>query len=129
MFYKAQWYRGNIGILPWRNRHSVNCSPPLIEQERDASITQLLKVSLLALPRIFIRLVVLTFSVGRRILVPGPQNEELGVPVANPAEGKGETQTGEKIKGTLGAAAGPSPGSGKWTEDLIGKIKRRGKGK
>ncbi|XP_068392484.1 LOW QUALITY PROTEIN: ELKS/Rab6-interacting/CAST family member 1-like [Eschrichtius robustus] len=39
----------------------------------------------------------------RRIVVPGPQNEELGVPVANPAEGKGETQTGEKIKGTLGA--------------------------
>ncbi|KAM9030539.1 uncharacterized protein AAG666_008224 isoform 1-T1 [Megaptera novaeangliae] len=35
-----------------------------LKQERDASITQLLKVSLLALPRIFIRLVVLTFSVG-----------------------------------------------------------------
>lgn len=50
------------------------------------------------------------FVIPRRILVPGPQNEELGVPVANPAEGKGETQTGEKIKGTLGAAAGPSPG-------------------
>ncbi|XP_059773707.1 uncharacterized protein LOC132362736 isoform X2 [Balaenoptera ricei] len=35
-----------------------------LKQERDASITQLLKVSLLALPRIFIRLVILTFSVG-----------------------------------------------------------------
>ncbi|XP_059775116.1 uncharacterized protein LOC132363431 [Balaenoptera ricei] len=75
----------------------------MLIKERDSSITQLLKVSLLALPRIFIKLVILTFSVGRRILVPGPQNEELGVPVANPAEGKGETQTGEKIKGTLGA--------------------------
>ncbi|KAM9040382.1 LOW QUALITY PROTEIN: ELKS/Rab6-interacting/CAST family member 1-like [Megaptera novaeangliae] len=54
----------------------------------------------------------------RRILVPGPQNEELGVPVANPAEGKGETQTGEKIKGTLGAAAGPSPDSQAfWTSE------------
>ncbi|XP_059773719.1 LOW QUALITY PROTEIN: ELKS/Rab6-interacting/CAST family member 1-like [Balaenoptera ricei] len=54
----------------------------------------------------------------RRILVPGPQNEELGVPVANPAEGKGETETGEKIKGTLGAAAGPSPDSQAfWTSE------------
>ncbi|XP_067552255.1 uncharacterized protein [Pseudorca crassidens] len=38
-----------------------------------------------------------------RILVPGPHNEELGVPVASPAERKGETEMREKIKGTLGA--------------------------
>nr|XP_059871347.1 uncharacterized protein LOC132427703 [Delphinus delphis] len=38
-----------------------------------------------------------------RILVPGPHNEELGVPVADPAERKGETEMREKIKGTLGA--------------------------
>ncbi|XP_069900908.1 uncharacterized protein [Globicephala melas] len=38
-----------------------------------------------------------------RILVPGPNNEELGVPVANPADRKGGTEMREKIKGTLGA--------------------------
>nr|XP_060165878.1 uncharacterized protein LOC132598280 [Globicephala melas] len=38
-----------------------------------------------------------------RILVPGPHNEELGAPVANPAERKGGTEMREKIKGTLGA--------------------------
>ncbi|XP_049552113.1 uncharacterized protein LOC117199207 isoform X1 [Orcinus orca] len=38
-----------------------------------------------------------------RILVPGPHNEELGAPVANPAERKGGTEMREKITGTLGA--------------------------
>lgn len=44
-----------------------------------------------------------SFIIPRRILVPGPHKKELGVPVANPAERKGETEMREKIKGTLGA--------------------------
>ncbi|XP_067585527.1 uncharacterized protein [Pseudorca crassidens] len=57
----------------------------------------------------------------RRILVPGPHNRELGVPMANPAERKGETQMREKIKGTLGAIwCCCRPKSSVWNEQTQG---------
>ncbi|XP_060023047.1 uncharacterized protein LOC132529989 [Lagenorhynchus albirostris] len=59
----------------------------------------------------------------------GPHNEELGVPVASPAERKGETEMREKIKGTLGAiwcCCRPKSSLSKLSVEKLNKCKHKG---